>query len=139
MIAFIKAACSSGLMDVFLSGNPAARITVGVISGVVFSLIELFTNISCLDELDFCIYMQAVCHFKKHKYFTKNDLLEWFPHDRDLICNMHNSKWDCDFLENDKCSMIANAGIEQALKSLKEKELLTSEHREKQDFYKFPY
>ncbi len=139
MVAFIGVAFSSGLMDVILSGNPVVGMTVGVASGVVYSLIELFTNISSLDELDFCIYMQAVCHFKAHKFFTKDNLLEWFPHDGNLTCNMHNSKWDCDFLENDNCSMIVDGGIERAIESLVGKGLLIREHREKQDFYKFPY
>lgn len=139
MITFIKGAFSSGLVDTLISDTPASAITVGVASGVVFSLIELFTKVNSLNDLDFCIFMQAVHHFKKHKYFTKDDLLDWFPHGGNLICNMHNSKWDCEFLENDKCSIIQDNGIEQALGSLIEKNLLTKEHLEKKDFYKFKF
>ena len=139
MIAFIEGACSSGLVDVLISSNPVTSITVGVISGVMFSLIELFTSVSELNDLDFCIYMQAVCHFKRHKIFTKNDLLNWFPHGDNLTCNMHTSRWDCEFFENDKCSIIASDGIEQALESLIEKNLLIKERKEKQNCYKFPY
>lgn len=139
MLAFIGAAFSSGLVDAFLSANPIAGITVGVASGVVCSLIELFTSVSNLDDLDFCIYMQAVCHFKTHKPFSKDDLIDWFPHGGDLTCNMHNSKWDCEFIENDKCSILADDGIDKALDSLMEKGLLKRERLEKQYFYKFPY
>lgn len=139
MIAFIGASCSSGLIDALISADPVTGITVGVVSGVVCSLIELFTSVSNLDDLDFCIYMQAVWHFRKHKPFTKIDLLDWFPHGKNLTCNMHNSKWDCEFFENDKCTMIASGGIEQALASLQEKGLLKRERHDKQDYYRFPY
>lgn len=139
MIAFIEVACCSGLVDALISNNPVAGITVGVISGILRSLIGFFTSVSNLDDLDFCIYMQAVCHFKAHKPFTKNDLREWFPHGENLICNMHNSKWDCEFIENDKCSMLTDTGIEQALDSLTGKGLLIRERSEKQYFFKFPY
>lgn len=139
MIAFIEASCSSGLVDALISADPVTGITVGVVSGVVCSLIELFTSVSSLDDLDFCIYMQAVWHFRKHKPFTKSDLLDWFPHGTNLTCNMHNSKWDCEFFENDKCTMIASGGIEQALASLQEKGLLKRERHDKQDYYRFPY
>lgn len=139
MMAFIGAACSSGLVDALISANPVAGITVGVVSGVVGSLIDLLTSVSNLDDLDFCIYMQAVCHFKTYKFFSKNDLLDWFPHGENLTCNMHNSKWDCEFFENGKCSILTNGGIDKALDSLMGKGLLNRERRDKQYFYKFPY
>lgn len=139
MLAFMGAACSSGLVDALISANPVAGITVGVVSGVVCSLIELLTSVSNLDDLDFCIYMQAVCHFKAHKLFSKDDLLDWFQHRENLTCNMHNSKWDCEFFENDKCSILADRGIDKALDSLMGKGLLNRERKDKQYFYKFPY
>lgn len=139
MLAFIGAACSSGLVDVLISANPVAGITIGIASGVVCSLIELFTCVSNLDDLDFCIYMQAVRHYKAHKYFSKDDLLDWFPHGENSICNMHNSTWDCEFFENDNCSILAGGGIDEALDSLMGKGLLERERRDRQYFYKFPY
>lgn len=139
MLAFMGVACSSGLVDALISANPVAGITVGVVSGVVCSLIELLMSVSNLDDLDFCIYMQALCHFKARKFFSKDDLLSWFPHGGNLTCNMHNSKWDCEFFENDKCSILADGGIDKALDSLMGKGLLNRERQDKQYFYKFPY
>lgn len=139
MIAFVEAACCSGLIDALLSVDPVTGLTVSVIAGVMMSLRNLFTTVSDLDDQDFCVYMQAVTHFKTHKFFTKEELLEWFPHDMNLICNMHNSKWDCDFLESDRCSIIVKGGIEKALESLDKKSLLICEHKDKTDYYKFPW
>lgn len=137
MLAFIEVACSSGLVDALIAPNPVSGITVAY--GVAHSLVKLFASVSKLNDLDFCIYMQAVCHFKAHKLFSKDDLLDWFPHGENLTCNMHNSKWDCEFFDNDKCSILADGGIDKALVSLIEKGLLNQEHKDEQYFYKFPY
>lgn len=139
MIAFLNAAFSSGLADALISANPVEGLTVGVVSGVFCALIELFRTVSELSDFDFCIYMQAVCHYRTHKLFTKNDLYEWFPHGGSLICNMHNSTWDCEHIENDKCLMTADNRIDRALDSLEKKGLLKIESHAKQDFCKFPY
>lgn len=138
MLAFIEAACSSGLVDALIGPNSVSGITVAVASGVAHSLVKLFASVSKLGDMDFCIYMQAVCHFKAHKPFSKDDLLDWFPHGGNLTCNMHNSKWDCDFFENDKCSILADGGLDKALVSLIEKNLL-KKCKNKQYFYEFPY
>lgn len=139
VITFIEVACCSGLVDAIISAEPVEQITVGVLSGVVWPLIHLFTSVSSLNDLDFCIYMQAVSHFKEHKPFTEKDLLDWFPHGENLTCNIDNPKWDCEFIENDECTIIAEGGIEHALDSLMEKGLLKKERHDKQNFYKFSY
>lgn len=129
MIAFIQIAFTSGLVDAFIA-NPVDPIknmalTGAAISGVVFSLISLFTSASHLNDDDFCIYLQAVTHFRAHKEFTLDDLMGWFPQANDNVCNMHNSKWDCEYLdENGLCTIMSENKINDALKSLCEKKLL---------------
>lgn len=139
ILAFINGACASGLMDAIIFANGVRGITVGIASGVVLSLIELFTSVSDLDDLDFCIYMQAVCHFKTHKEFSEKELWEWFPHNENLTCNMHNDKWDCEFFEKDKCTILKDDGINKALESLIYKGLLKRKRKDNQYIYIFPY
>lgn len=139
MISFVELALCSGLLDALISANSISGITLSVGAGVLCSLLDLFTNVSKLDDLDFCIYMQAVCHFKEHKCFTKKDLLEWFPHGAEHICNMQTSKWDCEFIDHEQCRIISDNGIDEALDSLMRKNLLTVDRTDKQYRYKFPY
>ena len=140
VITFIEAAFTSGLIDAIIENpqNPMSGVTVGVASGVVFALIEIFKSVSELEDYDFCVYMQAVTHFRAHREFTQSDLEQWFPHGSDTNCNMHNSKWDCEyFMPDDTCSMLQQDHLKEALDSLCRKNLLTSKRKEMKWTYTF--
>lgn len=126
VINFIKAALTSGLVDAIISDpqNPMTGISIGVASGIVFALIDVLKSVSELNDFDFCIYMQAVKHFRTHEEFTINDLRQWFPKN-DFKCNMHTPKWDCEhFIKDNICDMLEGNHLEEALKSLCDKNIL---------------
>lgn len=140
VIRFIEAALTTGLIDAIITNpqNPMSGITVGVASGIVFALIEIFKSVSELEDYDFCVYMQAVTHFRAHREFTQSDLEHWFPHEGDMTCNMHNSKWDCEYLmDDDTCNMMQRDDLKEAVDSLCRKNLLTAKRKEAEWIYKF--
>lgn len=127
MIDFVKVAISSGLIESIIqavAGNPTG-FTFSAGASVAIALWDLFANVKTLDDWDFCVYMQAVTHFKAHKKFTFNDLKEWMPSADKPICNMHNSTWECDYLTgDDKCTIFESQKLRDAVKSLYNKGLL---------------
>lgn len=140
VIKFIETALTSGLIDAIVANpqNPMTGITVGVVSGVVFSLIDIFKSVSELEDFDFCVYMQAVTHFRAHREFTINDLKQWFPHGSDANCNMHNSKWDCEHLSSDDtCDMLQRDYLKEALDFLCKKNVLIPKRKNAECVYAF--
>lgn len=130
LLFFISAAASTGLLDMgiqqFTAGTPIL-ISASQPVNVVLGLVQWFQTVQDLDDDDFCVYMQAVTHSKQHKQFTENELLNWFPHGENQTCNMHNSKWDCAFLNrSDMCEIIAKDKLNDSIKSLEKKKLLKS-------------
>lgn len=134
MLDFLVTACTSGLIDEIIAAVETQSLpgfSVSVASCVMIGVWELFTSVKKLDNWDFCVYMQAVTHYRTHKKFAKNDLMEWFPSGENGTCNMHNDKWDCDYLENDDtCRMLTDQKLEKALESLEDKKLLKKEKKE---------
>lgn len=142
MLDFLKVACTSGLIDaliVYISQGDFTGFTVSVGSGITVALWELFTTVKKLDDWDFCVYMQAVTHFRQYNEFTIEDLKSWFPDEEHPVCNMHNNTWDCDYLEEmtDTCKMMQKQELEKALKSLYDKELLTTKKEDHKYVFKF--
>lgn len=140
VINFIEAAFSSGLIDAIISNfqNPKSEISVRHAFGVVSALSEIFKSVSTLEDYDFCVYMQAVTHFRAHRKFTQRDLEHWFPHGNNTNCNMHNSKWDCEHLMNDDtCNMLQQDYLKAALDSLCRKNLLITEQEKTEYVYRF--
>lgn len=135
MIELIKLALTSGFVDTVISSAvvasgvsaaSAAVVAPGVsaASAVVFALYDIFGKASKLEDDDFCVYLQAVTHFREHTEFTEEELMSWFPHGEHPRCNMHNSTWRCDYLgDNDICT-IQEEKVQSALKSLKTKGIL---------------
>lgn len=125
-ICFIEAALTSGLIDgliQFILGQPL-KLEISIVSAIVLSVKKLMSSVCSLDNWDFCIYMQAVTHFREYKKFTKDDLLSWFP-EFSTKCNMHNSKWECSYCdENDNCKINALENIDDALTSLELKGII---------------
>ena len=130
MLHFLATACTSGLLDAIIASVAAenlAGFSISVGSSISIAIWELFNSVKKLNNWDFCVYMQAVTHFHINKRFSEADLISWFPNN-DSICNMHNDKWDCDYLkENDKCSIISEQHIKDALDSLSAKNLIKKE------------
>lgn len=128
MLCFLKNALTSGLIDaaiIYATQGSVAGFTISVGSTIAFTLWELFNSVKKLDDWDFCIYMQALTHYRKNKEFMMDELLDWFPKGDPAICNMHNSTWDCDHLrDDDTCIMVSEKRIGDALQSLCDKGLL---------------
>lgn len=128
-ICFVEVALASGLLDGiinFIVGNPV-QFGFCTAATIVLALRKFIKAITSLDDCDFCIYMQAVTHYRTHQAFTKKELLDWLPKDGG-VCNMHNSKWHCKYLDdNDRCNIISKCCVEYALKSLLEKKILKEE------------
>lgn len=143
MLEFLKIFCTSGLVVSLIACIPQHNfvgITFSVESGIaiVIALWELFAAVKKLDDWDFCIYMQAATHFREHSEFTMEELKSWLPNEENPVCNMHNNKWECDYLEeNDSCNIICEDKIKQALKSLYDKGLLGLRKENHKYFYKF--
>lgn len=139
MLEFIKIALCSGLVDAIISSSIQAttlQLTVATTSQIVVALSSLFGCVSKLEDDDFCVFMQAVTHFREHKPFTEEELINWFPKSEKPVCNMHNSTWRCDFiLDKDTCGMTPSQ-IKEALKSLQGKGILKSK-KNKDGVYEF--
>lgn len=142
MLDFLKVACTSGLIDaliLYISQGNFTGFTFSVGSGIAVTLWELFTTVKKLDDWDFCVYMQAATHFREYSEFTIEDLKSWLPDAGHPTCNMHNSTWDCDYLEEttDVCKMIQKQKLEQALKSLYNKGLLMTNKEDHKYVFRF--
>lgn len=144
VIVFIREAFTSGFIDTIISaktipGNPEEHITLGVVSGIICALIDVFKSVAKLEDYDFCIYLQAVTHYRAHKEFTIDDLKEWFPHTGHLECNMHTSKWDCEhWKDDDSCDMLQGDKLEKILYSLyNDKKLLNRKWEHENYVYSF--
>lgn len=141
MLDFLKASCTSGLIDaliVYISQGSFVGFTISVGTGITIALWELFTNVKKLDDWDFCVYMQATTHFREYREFTIDELKDWLPSVEHPTCNMYNSTWDCDYLEpTGKCNIIQAQKVEQALKSLYDKGLLMLRKDDHKYVFKF--
>lgn len=142
MLDFLKGACTSGVIDAviqYVSTGSMVGFTVSVGAGITIALWDLFNSIKKLDDWDFCIYMQAMTHFREFDGFTKEDLISWFPHGEPRICNMHNRTWECDFYDevNDTCNMLKSEHLDKALESLYEKGLLMKNKENHKYVFKF--
>lgn len=141
MLDFLKIACASGLIDaviLYASQGNLSGFTISVGSNIAIILWELFTTVKKLDDWDFCVYKQAVSHYREYNGFTIEELTSWFPNEAQPVCNMHTRNWDCDYLkEDDTCSIIQKQKIEQALNSLYNKGLLSFNKENHKYVYKF--
>ena len=130
MLSFLASACTSGLLVAIINSIATGNLSgfnISVGSSISIAIWELLNSVKKLDNWDFCIYMQAVTHFHQYKKFSESDLISWFP-DNSSACNMHNDKWDCDYLnDNDTCNMLSEQHIKESLDSLCSKNLLKKE------------
>ena len=142
MMDFLGVLLTSGAADAlieYIAQGSFAGFTVSAGTSVAIALWKLFNNVKTLDDWDFCVYMQATTHFKAHKDFTLEDLRGWMPSSEHPICNMHNSKWDCDYWieEGDTCIIQENQKLTDAVNSLCDKGLLS--RRKDGDKYIFKF
>lgn len=141
MIDLLKTALTSGVIEAIIlyetQGN-SKGFTVSLGLSIAIKIWDLFNDAKTLDDWDFCIYMQAVTHFKKHKGFTMKEIREWMPTVSAPNCNMHNSTWNCDYLnDDDTCSIREEQKLDYAIKSLCDKELLAKSKDGNEYVFKF--
>lgn len=137
---FIEVALNSGLFEALIAfclEQPIDFEMTGVFD-IVLSIQKLISSVCTLDDMDFCIYMQAVTHFRKHKEFDINDLKDWFPQTSNR-CNMHTSKWNCTYYNNedDTCSIMSSDNLNKALESLEKKGILRKEYNGEKYTFQF--
>lgn len=139
MLEFLKEILVSGLLDGIIQKKEHTELGISVMAAVAFVLYKLFKSVKELDDWDFCIYMQAVCHYKTHKKFTIGELKSWMPHGEPLTCNMHNDKWDCSYLtDEDTCTVLNQENLKKSLVSLYNKGILISTGTNDEYTFKFP-
>lgn len=141
ILALIRAALISGFIDSVIFANMAiANPTIPIVATTSNAAIEIHKVIRdayCLEDNDFCVYFQAVAHHKKHKKFTAEDLISWFPNDNDCKCNITQEKWDCEYNVAGKCEYLSKANISNTLQSLCEKNILKETTKKDKIFYQF--
>ena len=57
-----------------------------------------------LTGYEYCIYKQAVTHFKRHEDFSLEDMRDWLPIEN-KECNMHHNKLYCKYRVKDLCQI----------------------------------
>lgn len=141
MIDFLKAIFTSGIVDVIISyatQGDLSGFSVSVGMSISIALWDLFNNVKTLDDWDFCVYMQAVTHFKAHEDFSLEDLKSWMPTVERPVCNMHNDTWSCDYWsEDDTCTVNEGQNLDAAIRSLCEKDLLSKRNENHKYVFKF--
>lgn len=132
MIEVIKLALTSGFVDALITYITGGSVGFSVSLGttVAITLYDLFGRASKLEDDDFCVYLQAMTHYHQYRAFTEEDLMDWFPHGGNDICNMHNSTWRCDHLKDGDICGVDRQKIQSALNTLRCKGILK---REKDD------
>ena len=145
MLDFLQIFINSGLADALITslttGNPLVMPSMSLSSstGVAIPLWDLFQSVKNLDDWDFCIYFQALTHFREHKEFTLAELKEWIPSAEKKQCNMHTHEWDCTYYSknDDSCNLHKNESLNSALKSLHDKKILVMSSNETEPVYCF--
>ena len=141
LLMFLEAALCSGMVDAMLLGfsqGSIAALTVSTAASIVITLGKLFASVKKLDDWDFCVYMQAVSHFREHEEFTLKELQDWLPASDRPQCNMHDDRWEFDHRNNDDaCMLLDKERLERALQSLMDKGILS--RKTERDTYKFKF
>ena len=145
MLDFLQIFINSGLADALITslttGNPLVMPSMSLSSstGVAIPLWNLFQSVKNLDDWDFCIYFQALTHFREHKEFTLAELKEWIPSAETKQRNMHTHEWDCTYYSknDDSCNLHKNESLNSALKSLHDKKILVMSSNETEPVYYF--
>ena len=139
---FLKVMLMSGFADFIVASIVGGGIELGMLSislstNVVCGIHELMKKVCQLDNWDFCVYRQAVSHFRTHQQFSKSELEGWFE-DNKGKCNMHNSTWNCEHLnDNDSCVMLMDKRLENALESLEKKGALKKVKKDGETIFTF--
>lgn len=144
MLNLLEAFCCSGFLDEIINScvnNCGLTLGLSIPINIFMGVKRVFESIQPLEDWDFCIYLQAVHHFKAHRQFTIEDLSSWFPNGNDKKCNMHTDKWDCSYFcaEQDSCTIISEDNILQAVKSLCSKGILVEKIVERKLVYQLVY
>ena len=129
LLTFLKEMIDNCVLDniinVLTSGS-SAGFSISISATIVIAIWAIINSAKKLEDCDFCVYMQAVTHFKDKSNFSLDDLKQWFPHGESRICNMHNDTWSCSHYNstNDTCKMLEDDRLQKALESLMKKDIL---------------
>lgn len=141
-LCFIEIALNSGFIDyiIQLKTGQAPPLQVSISASIVLSIHSLLSSVCKLNDWDFCVYLQAVKNFHRHKEFSKETLVEWLP-EFGTECNIeNNSKWCCSYkTENNICNFACSESIDKALNSLCLKGILQAKNEDGQYVFKFEY
>ena len=104
---FINFILCNGPSDYILycltNGNLVAP-GVSLVSATTYFVYSTLKKVVKLNGYEYCIYKQAVTHFKRHEDFSLEDMRDWLP-PKNEVCNMHNSKLYCKYRDNDLCQI----------------------------------
>lgn len=78
--------------------------SAGLVMGLAYFIYLELKKVVQLRGDEYCIYKQAVTHFRRHEDFSLLDVAEWLP-EQNRICNMHNNKLYCRYRNNDFCKL----------------------------------
>ncbi len=76
-------------------------------SAIAYFVYSELKKVVKLTGYEYCIYKQAVTHFKRHEDFSLEDMRDWLPI-KNEVCNMHNEKLYCKYRVNDLCQIKNN-------------------------------
>lgn len=122
ILSGFKWAITSGLVDMILLGGAVGGIAMA--GSLAITLHDIFKNSASLENIDFCIYMQAVYHSYKDKNFTIEEAFQWFPKGKPKSCNMKTQQWKCPFIQVDEICAIDKEKIEDSIDNLCKKNIL---------------
>lgn len=96
----------------------------GVFAGIdiiLFTKHLIKKHIVKMNDIEYCVYMQAITHLAEHGEFSLDDVISWFR----INCTMH-SKWECSLRKDDNC-LLSEKGREylvEVLKAMKKDKIL---------------
>lgn len=144
ILDLLKVMFTTGFLEMLIGSFSQGELTglsLTVGGGIVFGLSDLLKNVKTLNDWDFCVYMQAVTHYRQHKKFTMEEMRSWMPSESKPTCNMHNDTWACEYYDftTDNCSIFEGDRLEQAIRTLQDKNLLKKTTTDDKIYYQFKW
>lgn len=101
-LAFIMCNGSADYIVYCASNQSFVAPSAGLAMGLAYFIYSELKKVVQLRGDEYCIYKQAVTHFRRHEEFSLLDMIEWLP-DQNRNCNMHNDKLYCRYRDDDFC------------------------------------
>lgn len=103
-LAFIMCNGPADYVAYCVSNQSFVAPSAGLAMGLAYFIYSELKKAVQLRGDEYCIYKQAVIHFRRHGDFSLLDMIEWLP-EQNRICNMHNNKLYCRYRDNDFCRL----------------------------------